>query len=125
MRHLDPGVRMPAPPRTLLIAALLAVAGSARAEAPQSPPPPATAPPAPNAAPPSTAPPAPAPLSPAEEEALKKALESEAAARNAKAAPAAPAPPTGPSTNPLVRAFQSLNPDISAIVDFAAGWYSD
>jgi len=78
-------------------------------------------------------------LSAADQQALEKALGADAAARGgappappspagapgAAAAPAAPAPadPLATATGALRRAFQSLNPDLSAIVDFAAGWY--
>ncbi len=111
----------------------LAAAAAARAEPPPSPDtapqhetplhdaapqqPPATEQPAagaPGAAPQQT----PGPT-PAEQEALAKALAADAAA----AAQKAPAPATSALPSALTRAFQSLNPDISAILDFAGGWY--
>ena len=54
-----------------------------------------------------------------------------AAQKKDQAAESAPVPPASPSTSgsgfgaALGRAWQSFNPDISAIIDFAAGWYQD
>jgi hypothetical protein len=79
------------------------------------------------------------PASPSEAE-IQKALQADQAAQAQKqAAPAGPgaAAPTAPATvapaqpswggfgPALGRVFQTLNPDVSAIVDFAAGWFSD
>ena len=59
--------------------------------------------------------------------AAKKQAASSAAAAAAANSPSTPGAPQasagfGPA---LGRMFQSLNPDVSAIVDFAAGWFSD
>lgn len=75
------------------------------------------------------APPAPAPASQTPDEAaIEKALSADSAAK-AKSQPAAAAPDTtaqgGQPANALARFFQTMNPDISAIVDFAGGYYSD
>lgn len=61
-------------------------------------------------------------LSPTDEQALERALGEDQAANQSKTT----TPPT-PSAlgNAISRVFQSMNPDISAILDFAAGWYSD
>ncbi|MCU1280470.1 MAG: Zinc-regulated TonB-dependent outer rane receptor [bacterium] len=63
---------------------------------------------------------------------IEKAIAADAAAqKKAQAAAAMPVPPPPPITNgggfgaALGRVFQTLNPDISAIVDFAAGWFQD
>ena len=63
---------------------------------------------------------------------IQKALQSDVAAQKKdQAAAAAPVPAPTPQTTgsgfgaALGRVFQTLNPDISAIVDFAAGWYQD
>lgn len=64
-------------------------------------------------------------LSPADQEALRKALASDASA-NAKNIATAP-PPTPQAAlgqSAFARAFQSLNPDLSVILDMAAGYYS-
>ncbi|HEY8924063.1 MAG TPA: hypothetical protein VIU64_06755, partial [Polyangia bacterium] len=58
---------------------------------------------------------------PVDEAEIARALQADQGAR-----PAAPAPPVTAAPAPLPpRGFQSLNPDVSAIVDFAAGWFSD
>lgn len=96
--------------------------------APVSPPPPAagTAPVIP-----------PPPLSPEEQRQLEQAIGDDAQARKAQApsrAPAVPpgatfappaATPNGSWSNAARRTAQLLNPDISVIVDFAAGYYSE
>jgi hypothetical protein len=70
------------------------------------------------------APPAPA-LSPDEEKQLAQALSADAASNAAKQQQNAVPQQTAPSfIAPLTRAFQSLNPDLSVIVDFGAGYYS-
>jgi hypothetical protein len=63
---------------------------------------------------------------------IARALQADTAAEKAKQTQAAkmPEPAPAPSSSPgfgaaLGRAFQSLNPDISAIVDFTGGWFSD
>ncbi|MCA1665421.1 MAG: hypothetical protein LC659_14350, partial [Myxococcales bacterium] len=63
---------------------------------------------------------------------IQQALQADVSAqkKDQAAAAAAPVPlPTQPTGSgfgaALGRAFQTLNPDISAIVDFAAGWYQD
>jgi hypothetical protein len=64
---------------------------------------------------------------------IAKALQADVSAQQQKqnqAANAAPVPPPQRSTGSgwgaaLGRVFQTLNPDISAIIDFAAGWYQD
>ena len=62
---------------------------------------------------------------------IQNALQQDVAAqKQGQAAAIAPVPPAGPTTGSgfgaaIGRAFQSLNPDISAIIDFAAGWYQD
>ncbi|HEX2657906.1 MAG TPA: hypothetical protein VHU40_06525, partial [Polyangia bacterium] len=62
---------------------------------------------------------------PADEAEIARALAADQAAKtSATSAPAtAPTSATAPTLAP--RGTQSLNPDISAIVDFAAGWFSD
>ena len=57
---------------------------------------------------------------------IARALEADQAARAASAG-VSPAPAPGEAAAPVAaaRGSQSLNPDISAIVDFAAGWFSD
>ena len=67
-------------------------------------------------------------LTPEEQKDLAKALGADASAQTKQqpvAAAQSPSTAPGTSQNPLVRAFQSLNPDIAAIVDFAGGYYSD
>jgi hypothetical protein len=66
------------------------------------------------------------------QEEIEKAMAADAAAqKKSQAAAAMAVPPPPPITNgagfgaALGRVFQSLNPDISAIVDFAAGWFQD
>jgi len=56
---------------------------------------------------------------PVDEGEIARALQADQTVR----APA-PAPASAPAPLPP-RGFQSLNPDVSAIVDFAAGWFSD
>lgn len=65
---------------------------------------------------------------------IARALAADQAAQAKKQGAPSPTAPSGATPQPtsgsgfgaaLGRAFQSLNPDISAIVDFAAGWYSD
>lgn len=56
--------------------------------------------------------------------AADQAAAQKAPGSGAATAPEAPAAPV-PAPAPPARSFQSLNPDISAIVDFAAGWFSD
>jgi hypothetical protein len=66
---------------------------------------------------------------------IEKAMAADAAQQRAAAgAAASPTAPPGSAQAPttgsgfgsaLSRVFQSLNPDLSAIVDFAAGWYQD
>jgi len=63
---------------------------------------------------------------------IQQALQADVSAqkKDQAAAAAAPVPAPAPSSGSgfgaaLGRVFQSLNPDISAIVDFAAGWYQD
>jgi len=62
---------------------------------------------------------------------IQKALQADVTAqKKAEAAAAAPVPPQASTSGSgfgaaLGRVFQTLNPDISAIVDFAAGWYQD
>lgn len=63
---------------------------------------------------------------------IEKAMAADAAAQkkdqaaNAAAVPPAPAQTNGSGWGAaLGRVFQTLNPDISAIVDFAAGWFQD
>lgn len=67
---------------------------------------------------------------------IARALSADTAAQSKKqtgAAAAAANAPTPPPATPqgsgfgaaLGRMFQSMNPDLSAIVDFASGWYSD
>jgi len=65
---------------------------------------------------------------------IEKAMQADVAAQKAAKATAAQSAPTPPppaqSTGSgfgaaMGRVFQTLNPDISAIVDFAAGWYQD
>jgi hypothetical protein len=63
----------------------------------------------------------PPPLSEADQRALEKALAADAAADAAKQPEK---PPSVPLPAPVQRALQSLNPDISAIIDFAGGYYS-
>lgn len=56
--------------------------------------------------------------------ALSRAQEQDAGSLSAEldaAAAAGPASAVAPAQNPIVRAFQSLNPDLSVIVDLAAG----
>lgn len=86
----------------------------------------------------------PPPAATPDEAEIEKALKSDAAAQSKSqpaapaAAPTAPAPlapaPVVPATGAqspsggwasFGRFIQSMNPDLSAIVDFAAGWYSD
>lgn len=65
-------------------------------------------------------------LSPAEEQALERALGEDQSANRGKQATATPAQPAQSGLGAaMARVFQSMNPDISAIADFAAGWYSD
>src|SRR5262249_11786185 len=71
------------------------------------------------------------------EEEIRKALQADVAAQKKQQPPTpAPVPPPPaavaipPATgggwgSALTRVFQTLNPDISAIVDFAAGWFQD
>lgn len=112
--------------RLAVLLALVARLAPAAAEEPQHPPDAAkqqnTAPAAATgteAKPPPDAAAQQKPLSTEEEAALSRALAADAAADSAKT-PAAPSLP-----GPIARAIQSLNPDISAILDFAAGWYSN
>jgi len=81
-------------------------------------------------------PPPPADQTPSTEE-IEQALKADQAAKDKahpKEAPAQAASPSGanaaagspaPSTSAFGRLIQSLNPDISAILDLAAGWYSN
>lgn len=81
---------------------------------------------------PSPAAPAPADGGVSEAE-IQKALQADVAAqkKDDAAANAAPVPPPAASSAgsgfgaALGRVFQTLNPDISAIIDFAGGWYQD
>ena len=81
--------------------------------------------------------PSPSPSPSVSQEEIEKALQSDIAAQK-KAQGAAPAPaspsaapgsPVEPAathpTSALGRFFQSLNPDLSAIIDFAGGWYAN
>ncbi|HEX6839801.1 MAG TPA: hypothetical protein VF334_24665 [Polyangia bacterium] len=82
---------------------------------------------------------APADLAPApadggiSEAEIQKALQADVAAQKTKdeaANASSPVPPAAPPSGSgfgaaLGRVFQTLNPDISAIIDFAAGWYQD
>jgi hypothetical protein len=131
----------------------VSLARSAGAQAP-TPPPPAAAPPAaapPATAPPAAAPPAAVPPAPdntasgnagnvTDEAEIQRALQADQAAqaKNATAAGAAvgastptvlPAPAATSSELPAAtgggRSFQSLNPDVSAIVDLSGGGFSD
>jgi hypothetical protein len=65
---------------------------------------------------------------------IQKAIAADVAAQQKQAQAAAVTPPTVTSTSPttgsgfggaMMRVFQTLNPDVSAIVDFAAGWFHD
>src|SRR5262249_51742622 len=62
---------------------------------------------------------------------IQKALQADVSAqKQAQAAAAAPVPQPQATSGSgfgaaLGRVFQTLNPDISAIIDFAAGWYAD
>jgi hypothetical protein len=64
-----------------------------------------------------------------EDQAAEKAKQPKGAMPAPSEAPPSAAPAPAPSSSgfgaALGRVFQSLNPDISAIVDFAAGWFSD
>jgi hypothetical protein len=69
---------------------------------------------------------------PVDEAEIQRALQADQAKQNESKKTSAPAPATStaPAAEPsrfssVGRFFQSLNPDISAIVDFAAGWYSN
>ncbi len=68
--------------------------------------------------------PSPRPLTPEEMKALEKALGADAAANAAKQPQPAPSLPS-PVQNAVGRLVQSLNPDLSVIIDVAAGYYSD
>ncbi len=108
--------------RLIFAAALLAAAATAHAQVDGGAPPAVDADLAPAA-------PADGGISEAE---IAKALQADTSAqKQAQAAAAAAAVPPPSQTSgsgfgaALGRVFQSLNPDISAIVDFAAGWFQD
>jgi hypothetical protein len=83
--------------------------------------------PSPTAPPPANPPPS---AQTPEEEEIQRAIQSDVAAKakggGPAAAPATPlVSPTAAQPSALTRFFQSLNPDISAILDFTPGWYSN